>query len=78
MFLILDILQIQSKKVKMLVLGGISLAIVMFTAIPFSDEFFLNMLSIYILPFSLWVVLAFSVIVAVLISLAQRKGKVTS
>lgn len=40
MFLILDILQIQSKKVKMLVLGSISFAIVVFTAIPFSDQFF--------------------------------------
>ncbi|MNO29864.1 Spore germination protein A2 [compost metagenome] len=78
MFLILDILQIQSRKVKMLVLGSISLVIVVFTLIPFSDQIFLKMLSSYVLPFSLWGVLAFSVIIAGLISMAQRKGKTTS
>ncbi|OMD35159.1 endospore germination permease [Paenibacillus sp. RS8] len=78
MFLILDIFQIQSRKVKMLVLGSIFASILVFTAIPFSDQLFLNILSNYVLPFSLWGVLAFSVIIAALISLAQRKGKVTS
>jgi spore germination protein (amino acid permease) len=78
MFLFLDILQIQSKKVKMLILGSISLAILVFTAIPFSDQFFLRMLTNYVLPYSLWGVLAFSVIIAGLIILAQRKGKITS
>lgn len=78
MFLILDIFQIQSRKVKMLILSSIFATILVFTAIPFSDQFFLNILSNYVLPFSLWGVLAFSVIIAGLISLAQRKGKVTS
>lgn len=78
MFLILDIFQIQSRKVKILVLGSISTATVVFTTIPISDEIFLKMLTSYVLPFSLWGVLVFSVIIAGLIRLAQRKGKVTS
>ncbi|MDQ0088878.1 spore germination protein (amino acid permease) [Paenibacillus anaericanus] len=77
MFLILDIFQIQSKKVKVLVLTCISSAITVFTAIPFSDQFILKMMSAYILPFSLWGVLFFSMIIAGLI-LASRKGKVTT
>lgn len=77
MFLILDIFQIQSRKVKVWVLGFIFSAIVVFAAIPFSDQLFLRMLSSYVLPFSLWGVLAFSVIIVVLISLAHRKGNAT-
>jgi spore germination protein (amino acid permease) len=75
-FLILDIFQIQSKKAKIWVLGCIFAVITTFTVIPFSDLFFLNMLSSYILPYSLWGVLIFSVIIVGLISLAHRKGKV--
>ncbi|MFC3746895.1 endospore germination permease [Paenibacillus sp. GCM10012306] len=78
MFLILDIFQIQSKKMKMWILGCIFLMIVVFTAIPFSDQFFLKLLSSYVLPFSLWGVLIFSVVIAGLISLAHRKGKAAS
>lgn len=78
MFLILDIFQIKSRKMKALVLGCIILAIVVVTIIPFSDQFFLNMMSFYVLPFSLWGVLVFSVIIAGLIGLAHRKGKVKS
>ncbi|SIR59332.1 spore germination protein (amino acid permease) [Paenibacillus macquariensis] len=78
MFLILDIFQIQSRKVKALVLGCICSAIAVFTAIPISDQLFLRMMSSYVLPFSLWGVLVFSVIIVVLISLAHRKGKATS
>ncbi|GGH20876.1 hypothetical protein GCM10008013_18480 [Paenibacillus segetis] len=78
MFLILDIFQIQSRKVKMLVLGCIFLIIVVVTEIPFGDQLFLKILSSYVLPFSLWGVLVFSLIIAGLISLAHRRGKVTS
>jgi len=78
MFLILDIFQIQSRKLKTWVLGGIFSAIVVVTALPFSDQFFLKMLSSFVLPYSLWGMLIFSVIIAGLISLAHRKGKATT
>lgn len=78
MFLILDIFQIKSKKGKVWVLVCIFLAITVFSTIPLSDQFFLNMMSFYVLPFSLWGMLIFSVIIAGLIGLAHRKGKVTS
>ncbi|NIK78581.1 spore germination protein (amino acid permease) [Paenibacillus castaneae] len=78
MFLILDIFQIQNRKLKAWVLGCILSAIVVVTVIPFSDQFFLNMMSLYILPYSIWGMLVFSVIIAGLIGLAYRKGKVTT
>ncbi|MEC0241018.1 endospore germination permease [Paenibacillus dokdonensis] len=78
LFLILDIFQIKSRRGKLWVLGCIFLAVTLFSSIPLSDQFFLKMLSFYVLPFSLWGVLIFSVIIAGLISLAHRKGKVTS
>ncbi|MCJ8012002.1 endospore germination permease [Paenibacillus sp. KQZ6P-2] len=78
LFLILDIFQIQSKKGKVWVLGSIFLIIIVFSSIPFSDQFFLKLISAYVLPYSLWGVLIFSVIIVGLILLAHRKGKAAS
>ncbi|MFD0618714.1 endospore germination permease [Paenibacillus sp. GCM10027629] len=78
MFLFLDVFQIQSPKVKGWVLGCIFLGAVLFTAFPISDQFFLKMISSYVLPFSIWGIVIFSVVITGLISLAYRKGKVTS
>ncbi|MED5016240.1 endospore germination permease [Paenibacillus chibensis] len=78
MFLILDIFRIHGKKGKLWTLVCLSLSVIVFTVIPFSDQFFLRMMSSYVLPFSMWGMLIFSIIIAGLIGLARLKGKVTS
>ncbi|WP_152393413.1 GerAB/ArcD/ProY family transporter [Paenibacillus guangzhouensis] len=78
LFLLLDIFQIQSKKRKLWMLGSIFIFIVIMTEIPFSDRFFLKMMSSYILPYSVWGMLIFSVIIAALVHLAHRRGKISS
>ncbi|MBE9915879.1 endospore germination permease [Paenibacillus donghaensis] len=74
MFLILEVFQVQSRKGKFWMLGSMFAVIVVLTTIPFSDYYFLKLLSSYVLPYSLWGVLGFSIIIAGLIALAHRRG----
>lgn len=78
MFLILDVFRIQSVKGKAWMLGCLYAVILFISTMPISDQAFLKMMSHYLLPISLWGVLAFSVIMAGLLLLAQRRGKAAS
>lgn len=78
MFLILDVFRIQSNKGKAWMLGSLYVVIIFFSTLPISDQIFMKMMSTYLLPLSLWGVLAFSVIMAGLILLARRRGKAAS
>lgn len=75
MFLILDVFRIRSKKARIIVLGCLFTAILVMTEIPFSDYFFLQVISRYLLPYSLWGMLGLSVMMAGLAGLAHRKEK---
>ncbi|WP_258168652.1 endospore germination permease [Paenibacillus sp. AR247] len=75
LFLMLDIFRIQSKRGKAWMLGCLYAVILFISTMPISDQAFLKIMSNYLLPISLWGVLAFSVIMAGLILLAKRRGK---
>jgi spore germination protein (amino acid permease) len=78
MYLLIDIFNIQKKRKRVMALGFIFLLIVGICIIPFEDQLYLNLLSTYLLPLSVWGMLIFSLIVVILINLAYRKGKLIS
>jgi spore germination protein (amino acid permease) len=78
MYLLIDIFNIQRKRKRVMALGFIFLLIVGICIIPFEDQSYLNLLSTYLLPLSVWGMLIFSLIVVILINLAYRKGKLIS
>ncbi|OZB91266.1 spore gernimation protein [Paenibacillus sp. XY044] len=78
MFLILDAFRIHSKKGKFWMLGCLYAVIIFLSTMPISDQVFMKIMANYLLPLTLWGVLAFSVIMAGLILLARRRGKAAS
>lgn len=74
MFVIVDILQVQNKRKKALAFGLIYASMVCAAVLPFSDPDFLRVLTHYLLPWILWIVLGYSAILALLaiISRARR------
>ncbi|WP_145022602.1 endospore germination permease [Paenibacillus sp. Y412MC10] len=78
MFLILDVFRIQSNKGKAWVLGCLYAAILFLASIPISDQVFMRTMSSYVLPFSFWGVLLYSVVVVGLILLARLRGRTVS
>ncbi|CAH2714970.1 hypothetical protein BACCIP111895_02147 [Neobacillus rhizosphaerae] len=74
-FLIIDVFNIQNNKKKVITLSIIFLILVGITVIPYSDPFFLHLMSKYILPYSLFGILIFSLIVVGLINFGYRREK---
>ncbi|WHY78339.1 endospore germination permease [Neobacillus sp. WH10] len=75
MFLIIDVFNIQTKRKKMIMLSFIFFILVGITIIPYSDPVFLHLQSKYILPYSLFGILIFSIIVVGLINFGYRREK---
>lgn len=73
LFLIVDILRLESKAKRFIVLALLSSLLVVITVLPYSDNTFLDMLTGYILPFMFYTMLIYSFIIIVLVNLSSRR-----
>lgn len=75
MYLIIEVLGVQNKRKKLVLISLIFIAIVCITRFPYSDVIFLKLITDYILPGFLWGMLIYSFIIAIMVNWAHLRRK---
>ncbi|MED4752691.1 endospore germination permease [Brevibacillus choshinensis] len=73
MFLIVDILRIQSNRKRLFVLAVLFSLLIAVSVLPYSDNAFLDVLTAYLLPLMFYVMVGYSLIIVVLVNWASRR-----